>query len=67
MDLRIVITDENDEALEDIRVYQDGSDADGAAAIAAFIRASFDIDSDVTGEQRLADSIRATLLDIARS
>ena len=33
MDLKIVITDENDEVLEAFAVYQDGSDLEGAALI----------------------------------
>jgi hypothetical protein len=52
MDLRIKITDENDFVLQDITVYQDGSDSDGAETIAAFIRASFDIDRDKANEEQ---------------
>ena len=66
MDLRIKITDENNDTLQNITVYQDGSDSEGAETIAAFIRASFDIDRDTMKEKAIADSIRATLLDIAR-
>lgn len=65
MDLRIKITDENDDTLQLITVYQDGSDSEGAETIAAFIRASFDIDRDTMKERAIAESIRATLLDIA--
>lgn len=33
MDLKIVITDENNETLEAFTVYRDGSDAEGASLI----------------------------------
>lgn len=59
MDLRIIVMDENEHTLQDITVYQDGSDSEGAETIAAFIRASFDIERD-TGwtDKCIADSLR---------
>ena len=46
MDLRITIHDENGDKLQDIIVYQDGSDSAGANQIADYIRDNFDIDFD---------------------
>jgi hypothetical protein len=41
MDLRITIIDENSEILEQVVIYQDGSDSEGAAKIVSFLRQSF--------------------------
>lgn len=50
MDLRIKITDENSDTLQEIVVYQDGSDAEGAERIAKFLRETFTIDSDAVAD-----------------
>lgn len=44
MDLRITITDENGDALEDITVYQDGSDSEGAKRIVEMIAGEFQVE-----------------------
>lgn len=46
MDLRIVILDENREILEDVTVYQDGSDREGAAEIVGLIGAVFTLEKE---------------------
>lgn len=46
MDLRITITDENSDTLEQVTIYQDGSDSEGAAKIIDFIRQEFVIEGD---------------------
>ena len=46
MDLRITITDENDEILERVTVYQDGSDREGAAEIIELIEHRFETEDD---------------------
>lgn len=48
MDLRIHITDENNDTLQDIQVYQDGSDSEGAQQMADLIAEHFDVDEDAT-------------------
>ncbi len=50
MDLRVKITDENGDKLQDVVIYQDGSDSEGAARIATFIRHTFDVDTDAVAE-----------------
>lgn len=47
MDLNIEITDENGETLEDFRVYQDGSDSNGASTIASMVEAVFDVSDSI--------------------
>ncbi len=49
MDLRITITDENSDIREQVTIYQDGSDSEGAARIVAWIAAHFTMD---TGDKR---------------
>lgn len=44
MDLRIVISDENGEVLEDFSVYQDGSDSLGAQRIVRMIASEFQVE-----------------------
>lgn len=41
MDLRITISDENGEVLEDFNVYQDGSDSEGAKRIVQMVAGEF--------------------------
>ena len=41
MDIKITITDENDYELDTIKIYQDGSDSEGAALIRAYIEQAF--------------------------
>ena len=44
MDLRIVISDENGEVLEDFSVYQDGSDSEGAQRVVELIAGEFQVE-----------------------
>lgn len=64
MDLRITITDEDTETLEEVTIYQDGSDSEGAAQIVAYLQRTFrteegaeDSDEDIKG-QREAELLR---------
>ena len=43
MDINVVILDENNVILERFNIYQDGSDAEGAALIKDFAKAAFSI------------------------
>ncbi len=43
MDIDIVITDENNDVLERVNVYQDGSDSHGALIIKEYIRTTFNM------------------------
>ena len=44
MDLRVTITDENQEVLQDVTIYQEGSDSEGAAEIIRLISSAFTIE-----------------------
>ena len=46
MDLKIVITDENDEVLQQFSIYQDGSDAEGASNIKELLKMDFIIEDE---------------------
>lgn len=46
MDLKVIIVDENDEVLESFRIYQDGSDVEGAAKIASLCEMHFEVEDD---------------------
>ncbi len=46
MDLKILITDENDDTLYELQIYQDGSDSEGAKEIHDFICKNFDVEQD---------------------
>lgn len=61
MDLKIKIYDEDNELIRQFSVYQDGSDAEGAALIEALVDARLDIeDDDDTTERRLSHGDWAT-------
>lgn len=56
MDLKVSITDENNDILQTVQIYQDGSDGEGAKKIRDWIENTFDTedceekDEEVQGE-----------------
>jgi len=46
VDLLIEITDENLDIIREVRIYQDGSDSEGADIIEKFIKDNFAVDEE---------------------
>lgn len=47
MDLRIQISDENDEVLGEVTIYQDGSDSEGTEEIIQWIEQNYQTDPEL--------------------
>jgi len=46
MDIRVVMIDENDDIMDDLSIYQDGSDSEGVAKIREYLENNFAVESD---------------------
>jgi len=44
MDLKITITDENNDVLAEETIYQDGSDSEGALIIVEYLKENFQVE-----------------------
>ena len=46
MDIKITMTDENGHVVDELQIYQDGSDCDGCADIRELIEVAFTVEPD---------------------
>ncbi len=59
MDIKIVITDENEETLDTITIYQDGSDSEETAKIRLWLEANFAVEFPQINNQRIRQWIES--------